>query len=372
MILNSYSELIPPTRILLGPGPSMVDPRVQQAMAYPPIGHLDPYLLNIYLEEQELLRSIFQTKNEWTFALSGTGTAGMESALANLVEPGDNLLVGTNGYFGERLVEIAKRLGAMVDQIERPWGKIFDLEQIESELKKKKYKVFAIVHAETSTGAEQLYIPEITAAAHKWGALVVLDTVTSLGGLEVKVDEWDVDIAYSASQKCLGAPSGLAPITIGPRAQQIIQRRKSKVGSFYLDLNLYFNYWNGNHAYHHTASANLHLALREALRLVAEEGLEARFNRHRENAKILWDGLNSLGLSPSIPLDYRLPVLTTPSLPAEFDEATIRKRLLDEFDIEIAGGFGVLKGKVWRIGLMGYSSQPKNVFLLLDSLKKLL
>jgi alanine-glyoxylate transaminase/serine-glyoxylate transaminase/serine-pyruvate transaminase len=372
MTLHPYPELTPPTRILLGPGPSMIDPRVQRVMALPPIGHLDPFLLKTYLEEQELLRVIFQTNNEWTFALSGTGTAGMETAVANLIEPGDDILVGCNGYFGERLAEIAKRLGAVVDQIPRPWGQIFDPEEIVSSLKKKKYKVLALVHAETSTGAEQLYIPEITAAAHKWGALVVLDTVTSLGGIQVKVDEWDVDLAYSASQKCLSAPAGLAPITVGPRARQAIEKRSRKVSSFYLDLRLYSNYWNGNHVYHHTAPANLHLALREALRLAAEEGLEARFARHLENAKTLWDGLNSLGLPSSIPSKYRLPVLTTPKLPTELDESSIRKRLLDEFNIEIAGGFGELAGKIWRIGLMGCSSQRENVSLLLDALKTLL
>jgi len=372
MMQQTYTELLPPRRILLGPGPSMLDPRVLQALAQPPIGHLDPYLLKLYEEEQELLRIIFQTKNDWTFVLSGTGTAGMEAALANLLEPGDAVLVASHGYFGERLADIAGRLGALVDRIARPWGQIFSIEELEAALKRKQYKVFAIVHAETSTGAEQLHMAEIVSKAHQWGALVVLDTVTSLAGIEVRVDEWGVDLAYSASQKCLGAPSGLAPITVGPRARKAIERRQRPVSSFYLDFKLYAGYWNGNHSYHHTAPSGLHLAFREALRLAVEEGLEARFSRHREHAEALWDGLGSLLLPPFIPKEFRLPVLTTAILPGGLDEVAVRKRLLEEFDIEIAGGLGTLKGKVWRIGLMGYSSQRENVSLLLETLRTLL
>lgn len=361
-----------PARTLLGPGPSMTSPRILRAMAAPSIGHLDPYLLKLYAEEQELLRYVFQTENEWTFALSGTGTSGMEAALANLIEAGDAALVAIHGYFGERLADIAARLGAEVDRIQRPWGEIFTLEEIQAALKRKKYKVFAIVHGETSTGALQLYIPEIAAAAHKYGALLLLDTVTSLGGVPIAIDEWDIDLAYSASQKCLGAPSGLAPITINSRAREIIEGRKKPVSSFYLDLKLYAGYWGGAHAYHHTASASLHFALHEALRMVAEEGLEARFARHRANAERLWQGLEELGLPPLIPLEYRLPVLTTPRLPEGIDEAAIRSHLLNDYNIEIAGGFGALKGKVWRIGLMGYSSNRENVTLLLAALSELL
>ncbi len=367
-----YPELEPPSRLLLGPGPSMADPRVLRAMANPSIGHLDPYLLGIYEEEQDLLRSIFQTKNEWTFALTGTGTSGMEASLANLLEPRDAVLVAVAGFFGERLAEIARRLGAQVDRITRPWGEIFPIEEIESALDKKKYKLLALVHAETSTGAEQLHIPEITNAAHRAGALVLVDTVTSLGGIPVTIDDWGVDIAYSASQKCLGAPSGLSPITVGPAARKAIEARTQPVSTFALDLSYYAGYWNGAHAYHHTASSGLHLALREALRLAVDEGLSGRFARHLENARVLWDGLESLGMPPLIPAEYRLPVLTTPRLPAGLDEAPLRKRLLDEFNIEIAGGFGELKGKVWRIGLMGYSSQRENVSTLLDAIRKII
>jgi len=350
----------------------MTDPRVLEALAAPPVGHLDPYLLQLYAEEQELLREIFQTRNEWTFSISGTGTSGMEAVLVNLVEPGDSVLCAIHGYFGERLAEIASHCGASVDRLSRPWGEIFTVEEIEAALEKKKYKLLTLVHAETSTGALQLDIREIARAAHQHGALLVLDTVTSLGGVEVKLDEWEVDAAYSASQKCLSAPSGLAPVSLGPRARHAIQKRTRPVASFYLDLNLYANYWNAPHAYHHTASASLHYALTRALQLAVEEGLPARFARHQANGEMLWSGLADLSLPPLIPVEYRLPVLTTPRLPEGLDEARVRSRLLAEHNIEIAGGFGELKGKVWRIGLMGYSSQPHNITRLLDAILLLL
>jgi len=359
-------------RILLGPGPSMTSPRVMNALQTPTVGHLDPGLLSLYEEEQQLLRGAFQTKNEWTFALSGTGTSGMEAALANLVEPGDDVLVAIHGYFGERLAEIASRQGAQVERIQRPLGEIFSVEEIESALAKKKYKLLAIVHAETSTGAEQLHIPEIAAAAHNHGALLLLDTVTSLGGIPVQIDEWDVDAAYSASQKNLSAPSGLAPITIGTRARAAIEKRTRPVSSFYLDLKLYAAYWNGVHAYHHTASSTLHFALAESLRELMDETLEGRFARHRANAQRLWDGLEGLGAPPFIAHEYRLPPLTTARVPSGVDAHQVRARLLEEFNIEIAAGFGALKDQVWRIGLMGYSSRAENVDLLLDALKKLI
>jgi alanine-glyoxylate transaminase/serine-glyoxylate transaminase/serine-pyruvate transaminase len=366
-----YYDLNPHARILLGPGPGMAAPRVVRAMATPPVGHLDPDLLAIYEEEQELLRYVFQTENEWTFALSGTGTSGMEAALTNLIEPGDDVLVAIIGYFGERLAEIAARLGANVDKVSKRLGEIFEVGEIEAALKQKSYKVFAFVHAETSTGAEQLYVKEIVEAAHKQGALVVMDTVTSLGSIPLKVDEWDVDVAYSASQKGLGAPSGLAPITIGPRAQEAIEKRTKPVSSFYLDLKQYVNYWE-NHGYHHTASASLHYALREALRLIYEEGLEDVHARMRKNAKQLWDGLSAIDVPPFIPLEYRLPPLTTAQVPAGIDPHKVRGQLLSEYNIEIAGGFGALKDKVWRIGLMGYSSSKENITLFLAALEELL
>lgn len=367
-----FPELNPTARILLGPGPSMTHPRVSRALIAPTIGHLDPQLLNLYAEEQKLLRYVFQTKNEWTFALSGTGTSGMEAALANLIEPGDAVLVAVHGYFGERLAEIATRLGAQVDRLLRPLGEIFTVEEIENALQQKRYKLLAIVHAETSTGAEQLHIPEIAAAAHKHGALILLDTVTSLGGIPVKIDEWEIDAAYSASQKNLSAPAGLAPITIGPRAREVIEKRKTPVSSFYLDLKGYATYWGDGHTYHHTASATLHYALREALQLLAEEGLENAFARYRANAETLWQGLEEIGARPFIPIEYRLPPLTTAHVPLGVDPHEIRARLLNEYNIEIAAGFGLLKDKVWRIGLMGYSSRKENITLFLSALKSLL
>ncbi len=367
-----FPDLNPSARLLLGPGPSMVHPRVLRAMVAPPLGHLDPQLLHIYREEQALLRYVFQTQNEWTFALSGTGTSGMEAALANLIEPGDAVLVAIHGYFGERMAEIATRLGAEVERIQRAPGEIFDPQEIASALSRRHYKLLALVHAETSTGAEQLHIAEIAEVAHRNNTLLVLDTVTSLGGIPVKVDEWGVDVAYSASQKNLGAPSGLAPITIGEWARRVIEARKTPVASFYLDLKLYAAYWGETHAYHHTASASLHYALREALRLIAEEGLEQAIARTRANAELLWQGLEELGAPPFVPLEYRLPPLTTARVPQGVDPHRLRLRLLEEYNIEIAAGFGALRDKVWRIGLMGYSSRKENITLLLAAMRELL
>ncbi len=367
----STPELNPSTRILLGPGPGMPHPRVVRALIAPTLGHLDPELLETYKHEQELLRYVFQTENEWTFALSGTGTSGMEAALANMIEPGDLVLACIHGYFGSRLAEIAARLGAVVDRIERPLGEIFEVEEIEKALRQKKYKLVTIVHAETSTGAEQLHIKEIADAAHRNGALIVLDTVTSLGGIPVKIDEWGVDVAYSASQKNLGAPSGLAPITVNPAARAVIEGRTKPVSSFYLDLKQYASYWEGAHAYHHTASSALHFALYEGLRVIAEEGIEQTCARCRANAELLWKGLQEQGITPFIPLAYRLPPLTTAVVPDGIDPHKVRAQLLSEYNIEIAGGFGTLKDKVWRIGLMGYSSRRENIALLLAAFRDL-
>lgn len=368
---QNFSDLSLPPRILLGPGPSMASPRVLRVMSTPPVGYLDEHMLAVYAEEQTLLQELFGTQNQWTFALSGTGTSGMQAALTNLLETGDAALVAVNGFFGQRLAEIARRLGAEVDVIERPFGEIFSVEEIEAALSRKHYKVLALVHAETSTGALQAEIGAICDAAHRHGTLVVLDTVTSLGGVPVTVDAWGVDIAYSASQKCIGAPSGLAPITVSERARQAIAARKTPVPSLYLDLSLYHRYWH-ERGYHHTASASLHYALREALREIHEEGLEARYARHRENAALLWDGLEALGITPFVPREWRLPPLTTARVPQGVDPHKVRQRLLQEYNIEIAAGFGALRDAVWRIGLMGYSSRRENVTLLLAALRDLL
>ncbi|MGD9092949.1 MAG: alanine--glyoxylate aminotransferase family protein [Anaerolineales bacterium] len=372
MDASQFKDLDPATRILLGPGPSTALPRVLRAMATPLIGHLDPQFLSVMNEVQVLLRYVFQTENELTIPISGTGSAGMEAALCNFIEAGDRVLVAINGYFGERLYDMAGRYGAQVDRLDRPWGEVFDPGEIADALKGKEYKLLALVHAETSTGALQPGIPEITAAAHRNGALVVLDTVTSLGGLPVEIDAWEVDVAYSGSQKSLSAPPGLAPLTVSPRAGEVLVNRKTAVANWYLDLTNLIKYWGDERTYHHTAPISANYALREALRIVAEEGLEARFARHRANAEMLWKGLEALDLPPMIPEAYRIPTLTTPKLSPSVDDAAVRSRLLNEYNIEIAGGFGPLAGQIWRIGLMGYSSRREYVMLLLAALRQIL
>jgi alanine-glyoxylate transaminase/serine-glyoxylate transaminase/serine-pyruvate transaminase len=319
-----------------------------------------------------MLRHVFGTENPWTFALTGTGTAGMEAALANLIEPGDDVLACVHGYFGGRLAEMAERLGARVDRLEQPLGEYFPPEHVGAALARKRYKLATLVHAETSTGVEQKQVGEIAALAHSRGSLLILDTVTSLGGVPVKIDEWDVDVAYSASQKNLGAPAGLAPITFGARARQAVESRKTPVSSFNLDLRQYWNYWNEQHAYHHTASSALHLALHEGLRVIIEDGLDETIRQFRKNAEALWAGLERIGVMPFIPIAYRLPVLTTASVPAGVNPHEVRAGLLETYSIEIAAGFGPLREKVWRIGLMGYSSRAENVTLLLSAMESLL
>ena len=350
----------------------MVSPRVLRSMSTPPVGHLDPEFLSLMQDVQQMLRYVFQTENELTVPLSGTGSAGMEASLCNFIEPGDRVLIAVQGYFGERLVDMAGRYGAQVDRIDRPWGQVCEPAEIKAALQKARYKLFAIVHAETSTGALQPGIAEIAAAAHENGALLVLDTVTSLGGLPVEIDAWGVDIAYSGTQKCMSAPPGLAPITVSPRAREVLRNRKTKVANWYLDLSLLEKYWGNERTYHHTAPITMNYALREALRIVAEEGLQARFARHRANAELLWAGLEDMDLSMHVPLEYRLPTLTTPLVPPSVDEVAVRRQLLNEYNIEIAGGFGPLKGQVWRIGLMGFSSRRENIALLLAALREAL
>ena len=372
METKSYHDLNIPPRILLGPGPSMVPPRVLGALASPVVGHLDPEFIAIMKDVQELLRYLFQTKNELTVPVSGTGSAGMEAALCNFIEPGDRVLIAVKGYFGERLFQIAERYGAQVDRIDRPWGEVFDPDEIKSALGQEKYKLLAIVHGETSTGVRQPEIAEIAAAAHQNGALMVLDTVASLGGVSVEVDAWDIDVAFSGTQKCISAPPGLAPLTLSPRACEVLRNRSTPVHNWYLDLTLLEHYWGEERTYHHTAPINMNYALREALRLVAEEGLEARFERHQTNAETLWSGLEDMDLSLLIPVENRLASLSTPIVPPGVDALDVRKKLLNDYHIEIAGGFGPLQGQIWRIGLMGFSSRRENVLLLLAALRELL
>jgi len=358
-------------RILLGPGPSMVHPRVLRAMAQPLVGHLDPQFLKVMAEVQELLRYVFQTQNKLTIPVSGTGSAGMEAALCNFIEEGDEVVICVNGYFGERMVNMANRYGATVRRLDKSWGEVFSFEEIEAELKLKPAKLVALVHAETSTGAQQP-IEGLAEIVHRYGALLLIDCVTSLGGIPVKVDEWEVDIAYSGTQKCIGAPPGLAPLTVGQRAIEALRARKTSVKNWYLDLTLVEKYWGDERTYHHTAPITMNFALREALRLVQEEGLERRFARHRKHAEMLWEGLEAIDLTMHVPKEHRLVSLTTVRIPEGIADLDIRKQLLNEYNIEIAGGFGPLAGKVWRVGLMGYSSRKENVALLLAALNDLL
>ena len=372
MEAKNYQDLNISPRILLGPGPSMVAPRVLNALSYPLVGHLDPQFLTLMQEVQQLLRFVFQTENELTVPVSGTGSAGMEAALCNFIEPDDNVLVAVLGYFGERLVEMAGRYGAQVDRIDRPWGEAFDPDEIKAALGQKQYKLLALVHAETSTGVLQPGIAEIAAAAHENGALVVMDTVTSLAGMPVEIDAWGVDVAFSATQKSMSGPPGLAPLTISPRAREVLRNRSVPVKNWYLDLSLLENYWGDERTYHHTAPINANYALREALRMVAEEGLEERFARHRANAEALWAGLEDLDISLLVPEENRLTTLTTAVIPPGVNDLEVRKTLLNDYNLEIAGGFGPLVGQIWRIGLMGYSSRLENVMLLLAALREVL
>jgi alanine-glyoxylate transaminase/serine-glyoxylate transaminase/serine-pyruvate transaminase len=365
--MDSVGELDPPARLLLGPGPSPVHPRVTRALSAPALGHLDPALLRMLEESRVLLRRVFRTDNARTLAVSGTGMAGMEAVLGSLLEPGDRLLVCTAGFFGNRMAELAARMGASVSRVERPWGDVFGADEIEAALRETKPRAVALVHAETSTGALQP-MDGVGELAHRHGALLVTDCVTSLGGVPVEIDAWGVDAAYSGTQKCLGGPAGLSPVTLGPRAVERMAARSRPAHSWYLDLELLERYWGGDHAYHHTVSAPLVYALRESLRVVLEEGLEARWARHRANAERLWRGLESLGLELHVPPGHRIPSLTTVRVPDGVDEAAVRTRLRDEYGIEIGAGLGPLKGRVWRIGLMGYGSQRSNVDLLLAAL----
>lgn len=368
----SYGELNPPTRILLGPGPSNVHPRVLRAMQAPLLGYLDPAFFVILDEVMALLRHVFKAEQFLALPISGTGSAGMEAAIVNLLEPGDTILVGVNGYFGERMVEMATRCGADAVRVEAEWGHIVEPDAVAAALRQHPgVKAVAVVHAETSTGALQPLV-EIGRLAREYGALFIVDAVTSLSGCEVAVNEWGIDWCYSGTQKCLSCPPGLAPITVSDRAREVIQRRTHKVQSWYLDLSLIENYWGEARVYHHTPPASTIYALREALRIVVEEGLEARFARHELNAQALRAGLSALGLTLHAQEGHRLPTLTSVRVPQGVEDARVRQGLLREYGIEIGGGLGALRGKVWRIGLMGYSSSAANVLLLLSALERLL
>ncbi|PKO08100.1 MAG: alanine--glyoxylate aminotransferase [Chloroflexi bacterium HGW-Chloroflexi-2] len=366
-----YKDLNTSPRILLGPGPSMVHPRVLRAMAHPLVGHLDPQFVYLMNEVQDLLRYVFQTKNEITFPLSGTGSAGMDAVVGNFVEPGDPVLVCVNGYFGERLCDMTKRYGGELTRIDKKWGEAFSPDEIRKALLKKNVKVVMIVMAETSTGVLQP-LDKIAEIVHEFGALLLVDCVTSLGGVPVSVDSNGIDIAYSGTQKCISCPPGLSPITINDRARQVIHNRKTKNPSWYLDISLIECYWGNERTYHHTAPISMNYALRESLRLIQEEGLDLRFIRHKENAEFFWHCLSEIGLEPFVEEKYRLPSLTTVKVPVGVNGDEVTKKLLNEYNIEIAGGLGELKGKVWRVGLMGYSSSKENIVLLTGALSRIL
>src|SRR4051812_14994302 len=338
-----------PIRNLLGPGPSDVHPRVLAALAQQTVGDLDPYYLRIMDELQSMLRDAFRTKNRMTMAISGTGSAGQEATILNLVEPGERVLICINGVFGNRLFDMAERAGGEVSKIERPWGEVFDLAEVKEALARVKPKVVAIVMAETSTGAWQP-IEEIAAAVRDSGVMLIIDTVTALGGIPVEIDKWQVDAVYSGTQKCLGCPPGLAPVSFSERAVDKILKRREKVRSWYLDVSLIANYWGGDRVYHHTAPINMTYALHEALRLLLDEGLDACFARHRRNHLGLKAGLAAIGIEYATQSGRELPQLNAVRIPNGIDDAVVRNALLEQFGIEIGAGLGAFKGKVWRIG----------------------
>jgi alanine-glyoxylate transaminase/serine-glyoxylate transaminase/serine-pyruvate transaminase len=348
-----------------------VHPRVLAAMTTPLVGHLDPEFLVIMNETQDMLRQVFGTANSHTFPVSATGMAGMETCLVNLIEPGDKVVVCVKGFFGQRLVEVSNRAGAAVTKIERPWGDVFDLNQIREIVTKVRPKILAIVHAETSTGAWQP-IEELGKLCHEFDALLVVDTVTALGCVPLKLDAWGIDATYSCSQKGLSCPPGLSPVSFSPRALEAINRRKTKVQSWYFDISLLSHYWDAERFYHHTAPITMIYALREGLRLILEEGLETRWARHQRHHRALKAGLNSLGLTYSAIEGHQLPQLNAVRIPAGVDDLTVRKKLLADFGIEIGGGLGDFKGKVWRIGLMGHNSRANCVFQMLGALEQCL
>jgi alanine-glyoxylate transaminase/serine-glyoxylate transaminase/serine-pyruvate transaminase len=340
-------------------------------MATPLVGHLDPQFLAIMGETQDMLRRVFQTKNTLTFPVSGTGMAGMETCVVNLIEPGDRMVVCINGVFGQRMMDLAQRAGAAVTVVERPMGEVFDLNQLREMVGKVRPKVLGIVHAETSTGAWQ-QMDGLGELCHEHDSMLLLDTVTSLGGIPVAIDEWGVDAVYSGTQKCLSCPPGLAPVSFSQRAVDAINRRKSKVQSWYLDMGMVQRYWGEERFYHHTAPISMIYALREALRLVLEEGLEARWARHLRNHRALKAGLAAMGISLATAEGHQLPELNALRIPPGADDAKTRKYLLDEFGIEIGGALGEWKGKVWRVGLMGHNSRPNVVLLFLAALEQAL
>ncbi|MEM2082532.1 MAG: alanine--glyoxylate aminotransferase family protein [Candidatus Bathyarchaeia archaeon] len=365
-----YGELNPPNRILLGPGPSNVHPIVLRAMSSPLVGHLDPYFMELMDEVMELLREVFATKNKVCFPISGTGMAGMEAAIVNLVQPGDEVIVGSNGFFGQRMAEIVRRCQGKPIEVFEEWGRAINPEKVEEALSSSKANLVCVVHAETSTGVLQP-LDRMAKMVRAHDALLLVDAVTSLSGCELKIDEMGIDVCYSGSQKCLNCPPGLAPITFNERAMERVRHRRTKVQSWYLDVSLIEQYWSEGRAYHHTAPISMIYALREALRIVAEEGLEARWARHKRNRDALIRGIEEMGLR-MFPPENRCPSLNAISVPEGVEDAMVRRFLLDRFNMEIGSGLGPLKGKIWRVGLMGINSSEQNVILFLGALERAL
>ena len=367
----SITSFNPPVRTLMGPGPSDVHPRVTGAMARPTIGHLDPAFVGMMDEVKTMLQYAFQTKNQLTIPVSAPGSAGMETAFQNLLEHGDKVIVCQNGVFGGRMKEVVERSGATAIMVEDDWGKPVDPNKVEEAFKANAdIKVLAFVHAETSTGARS-DAETLCKIAHDNNALALVDAVTSLGGSELKVDDWGIDAIYSGSQKCLSCTPGISPVSFSERAIEVITSRKSRVQSWFLDTNLVMGYWGANakRAYHHTAPVNALYALHESLVMLQDEGLENSWARHYKNHLALRAGLEAMGLSFIVDEKYRLPQLNSVTIPDGIDEGEVRSRLLNEFNLEIGAGLGSLAGKVWRIGLMGHSSRAENIFLCLSSLE---
>jgi alanine-glyoxylate transaminase/serine-glyoxylate transaminase/serine-pyruvate transaminase len=357
--------------LLMGPGPSCVPPQVYDALSRKTLGYLDTYLLQIMDELQEMLRRIMKTQNSVTFTISGTGSAGMEASFVNTVEPGDKVLIPANGFFSVRMVEVASRLGAKVDVLEFPWGTPVRTEEVEKRIRNESYRVVGMIHGETSTGVQNP-VAEVGALLKGSDTLYVVDAVTTLGGVDMRMDDWNIDVLYSCTQKCLCCPPGLSPLSFSDRAMARVAERKTRVPNWYLDLTLIGNYWGKNRVYHHTQPANMVYGLYQALLLILEEQTDKVFQRHMENHRALVNGLDELGLHMLVDEPYRLPVLNAVRVPEGLDELSLRKRLRNEFKIEIGGGLGLLAGKVWRIGLMGYTSRAENVSRLLAALKEVL
>jgi alanine-glyoxylate transaminase/serine-glyoxylate transaminase/serine-pyruvate transaminase len=361
----------PPQRILLGPGPSNVEPRVLQAMLAPLLGHMDPVYFSCMDEIQQLLRTVYETSNRVTFSISGTGGAGMEACLANLIEEDEEVVVCVNGFFGQRMAELAERWGARVLRVEAEWGRPFDMQRVREAFRKSSARIITMVHAETSTGMRNP-IEELKSLRDVRDAILVVDAVTSLGAHPVGIDRNGIDASYSCSQKGIGAPPGLAPVTFSERALEKIRSRKRPPRTWYLDVQILDKYWNSERVYHHTAPALMNYALREALMIILEEGLENRWQRHERNSRAFVAGVESLGMEMLVAPEHRLWSLNTVRIPPGVDDAAVRSRLLQQHNIEIGSGFGVLKGKIWRVGLMGTNSNENIVLLLLAALRSAL